>query len=350
MTDMQRDLRMIAILAAGAPGDALLRRSRLRRRPIEDWERWAPSPQYRQALVPSRAFDLTGTWLHGGGAEQPLPVLSAAGLQAHARGADALRRRARSRRPRARSTTTTSAHCWPAGLPIIMTRVWPIAMIQMPTAIYMISGFMNSIRIIYPDGRAAHRSRHRDSQLQRRIHRPLGRRHAGGGYHQLRATIITGSTAAFRPATSCTSIERMKSDRQRRNAADRIHDDRSQELGRRVEVDQALAARGRYRYHRGIVPARSQRAHAQHQSGAYRPLKESQGDTMKALLAAAHFTDWPGAGKLGLCAPFDERVQSRENDHASRAPSSNSSGPIRIPGSKWRSPTVKAAWTFGTWR
>ena len=34
-----------------------------------------------------------------------------------------------------------------------MTRVWPIAMVQLPTAIYMISGFMNSIRIIYLDGR-----------------------------------------------------------------------------------------------------------------------------------------------------------------------------------------------------
>jgi hypothetical protein len=34
-----------------------------------------------------------------------------------------------------------------------MTRVWPIAMIQVPTAIYMISGFMNSVRIIYLDGR-----------------------------------------------------------------------------------------------------------------------------------------------------------------------------------------------------
>jgi hypothetical protein len=44
--------------------------------------------------------------------------------------------------------------CWPAGLPIIMTRVWPIAMIQKPTAIYMISGFMNSLRTIYLDGRA----------------------------------------------------------------------------------------------------------------------------------------------------------------------------------------------------
>jgi hypothetical protein len=44
-------------------------------------------------------------------------------------------------------------HCYPAGVPMLMTRVWPIAMIQKPTAIYMISGFMNSVRIIYLDGR-----------------------------------------------------------------------------------------------------------------------------------------------------------------------------------------------------
>ena len=43
--------------------------------------------------------------------------------------------------------------CWPAGMPLIMTRYWPMAMIQKPTAIYMISGFMNSVRIIYLDGR-----------------------------------------------------------------------------------------------------------------------------------------------------------------------------------------------------
>jgi hypothetical protein len=34
-----------------------------------------------------------------------------------------------------------------------MTRVWPIAMIQLPTAIYMISEFMNSMRVVYLDGR-----------------------------------------------------------------------------------------------------------------------------------------------------------------------------------------------------
>jgi len=38
-------------------------------------------------------------------------------------------------------------------MPLIMTRYWPMAMIQLPTAIYMISGFMNSLRVIYLDGR-----------------------------------------------------------------------------------------------------------------------------------------------------------------------------------------------------
>lgn len=43
--------------------------------------------------------------------------------------------------------------CWPAGLPLIMTRYWPMAMIQLPTAIYMVSGFMNSFRTVFLDGR-----------------------------------------------------------------------------------------------------------------------------------------------------------------------------------------------------
>ena len=41
--------------------------------------------------------------------------------------------------------------CWPAGMPVIMTRVWPIAMMQYPTAIYMVSEFMNSLRVVYLD-------------------------------------------------------------------------------------------------------------------------------------------------------------------------------------------------------
>ena len=38
-------------------------------------------------------------------------------------------------------------------MPMIMTRVWPHAFIQLPTAVYMISGFNNSVRTIFLDGR-----------------------------------------------------------------------------------------------------------------------------------------------------------------------------------------------------
>jgi hypothetical protein len=43
--------------------------------------------------------------------------------------------------------------CFPAGMPMIMTRVWPIAMIQTPTVIFMVSGFENALRLVYIDGR-----------------------------------------------------------------------------------------------------------------------------------------------------------------------------------------------------
>jgi hypothetical protein len=43
--------------------------------------------------------------------------------------------------------------CFPAGIPMIMTRVWPIAMIQTPTVIFMVSNFNNSFRQIFLDGR-----------------------------------------------------------------------------------------------------------------------------------------------------------------------------------------------------
>ena len=47
----------------------------------------------------------------------------------------------------------TIGQCFPPGMPMIMTRVWPHAFIQLPTAIYMISGFNNSVRTIFLDGR-----------------------------------------------------------------------------------------------------------------------------------------------------------------------------------------------------
>ena len=43
--------------------------------------------------------------------------------------------------------------CFPAGIPMLMTRVLPIAMVQLPTAIYMVSNFNNGFRQIFLDGR-----------------------------------------------------------------------------------------------------------------------------------------------------------------------------------------------------
>ncbi len=43
--------------------------------------------------------------------------------------------------------------CYPPGMPRFLTRVWPIQVIQLPTAIVMIQGFENQVRWIYLDGR-----------------------------------------------------------------------------------------------------------------------------------------------------------------------------------------------------
>ena len=97
-------------------------------------------------------FDVTGTWFvdlrKSFGDFQfgpPYPEFYAAGQQAMK---DAAAARAANKPYR-----DSIGECYPAGMPMIMTRVWPIAMVQKPTVIFMIAGFMNSVRIIYLDGR-----------------------------------------------------------------------------------------------------------------------------------------------------------------------------------------------------
>ena len=106
----------------------------------------------RIAKAAESRFDLTGTWLHGGGANNPWQFAPPANAKLTPRRAEGIRRLQEGRRE-GKSYKDDIGQCWPAGLPIIMTRVWPIAMIQKPTVIYMVSGFMNSVRIIYLDGR-----------------------------------------------------------------------------------------------------------------------------------------------------------------------------------------------------
>jgi hypothetical protein len=101
---------------------------------------------------PKPPFDLTGTWLHGGGADNGFRFSPPPGFKLTP-AAQVHYDAAQKAQAEGKVYHDDIGQCWPAGLPVIMTRVWPIAMIQLPTAIYMVSEFMNSLRIVYLDGR-----------------------------------------------------------------------------------------------------------------------------------------------------------------------------------------------------
>src|SRR5690606_445474 len=129
--------------------------------PPERLEQMVPKhPGYLGALAPENLkkprptppFDLTGTWfidLSKGFADYmfgpPYPRFGPEGIEALIEAPKA----------QARGETYRDAigQCYPPGMPMLMTRVWPHAFIQLPTAIYVISGFNNSVRTIYLDGR-----------------------------------------------------------------------------------------------------------------------------------------------------------------------------------------------------
>ena len=101
---------------------------------------------------PKPPFDMTGTWfvdlskgfntfMFG----PPYPEFFAEGQKALKEGAAA--------RGKGQNYRDSIGQCYPAGLPMIMTRVWPVMFVQLPTAVYMVAGFTNSFRTIYLDGR-----------------------------------------------------------------------------------------------------------------------------------------------------------------------------------------------------
>jgi hypothetical protein len=112
----------------------------------------ALAPENLKKKRPPAPLDVTGTWfvdLSEGFAKfmfgPPYPEFIG---QAKADFEEGQRMRA-ARKPYRDSI----GQCFPAGIPMIMTRVWPIAMIQTPTVIFMVSNFNNSFRQIYLDGR-----------------------------------------------------------------------------------------------------------------------------------------------------------------------------------------------------
>jgi hypothetical protein len=120
----------------------------------------APPPPQLGALAPSNIaktrpkppFDITGTWLHAFARDNPFTFSPPPGFKLTPE-AQVQYDAAKKAQAEGKAYHDDIGACWPAGLPVIMTRVWPIAMIQKPTVIFMVSGFMNSTRIIYLDGR-----------------------------------------------------------------------------------------------------------------------------------------------------------------------------------------------------
>lgn len=112
----------------------------------------ALAPENLKKDRPAAPFDLTGTWFvdlsEGFGKFRygpPYPEFIGQAKLDFAEGA----RLSAERKPYRDSI----GQCFPAGIPMIMTRVWPIAMVQLPTVIFMVSNFNNSFRQVFIDGR-----------------------------------------------------------------------------------------------------------------------------------------------------------------------------------------------------
>jgi hypothetical protein len=148
-------LAVVALATAHAvfAQSAAERREKLRGMiPRHDDYLGALAPANLSKQRPAAPFDLTGTWfvdLSEGFARfrfgPPYPEFIGQAKADFEEG----QRRSALRQPYRDSI----GQCFPAGIPMIMTRVWPIAMVQLPTVIYMVSNFNDSFRQIYLDGR-----------------------------------------------------------------------------------------------------------------------------------------------------------------------------------------------------
>ena len=107
----------------------------------------ALAPANLEQERPPAPFDVTGTWyIDSEWRFLPLPKLLPE--------AQRLYDMARQAAAEGRAFNDVTGQCWPPGVPIVMTRVWPIHMIQLPTSIVMISNFENQVRWVFMDSRS----------------------------------------------------------------------------------------------------------------------------------------------------------------------------------------------------
>jgi hypothetical protein len=149
---------LVALAAFAAVGLAQAQERKLSQEQIDelahkhDGYYGALAPQNLAIKRPKPPHDFTGTWfidLRRSFADfrfgPPYPEFLEAGKQAM--------KDAEAARLAGKPFRDSIGQCYPAGMPMIMTRVWPINIIQLPTAVFMNFGFTNSMRFIYTDGR-----------------------------------------------------------------------------------------------------------------------------------------------------------------------------------------------------
>ena len=106
----------------------------------------ALAPENLKKPRPKAPIDLTGTWMISGQWQfLPHPKFKPEAEKMHQEAMAAMKE--------GKSYNDTIGHCWPPGMPVMMTRVWPINIIQLPTSIVMIANFENQVRWIFMDGR-----------------------------------------------------------------------------------------------------------------------------------------------------------------------------------------------------
>lgn len=103
------------------------------------------------AARPKAPFDLTGTWdmliepAKGMHRFDPPPQLTPEAEQVY--------QNFQQQEEKGLPFHDDAAACWPLGMPRMMTRFWPVQIIQLPTMIEITAMFDNSVRWVYMDGR-----------------------------------------------------------------------------------------------------------------------------------------------------------------------------------------------------